>query len=102
MSLKKETTFTLGFKIVKRDTFNHVANKPIKLQHTTDGHYKYYVMTILSVGNSSLTNFTVKCEYGKIGNAASVKKHGFQTEEQAVNFVRTKLKQQLKKGYVIK
>lgn len=97
---KKDTKFTLGFKIVKRDNAI-VSGKPIKLQHTTDGHNKYYTMTILDVGNSNLTNFTVKCEYGKIGNSPSAKKHGFQTREQAVSFVQTKLKQQIKKGYVI-
>ncbi len=91
--------FKLGFKIVPRKEFLITDN--VKLECTTDSHNKYYHMTIQHQGNSPLTNYTLLVEYGRIGNSPGTKKHGTQYLAGARKLLQTKLRSQLKKGYVI-
>lgn len=86
--------FKLSFQKKRNTGIDHVH-----LEHTEDGHSKFYIMQLLTVGNSSLTNFTVAIKFGKIGAAGSIKKHGFQTLSDAYKFINKKLGQELRKGY---
>ena len=84
--------FSFGIKL------NFKATKPkyltyVRLQHTTNGHNKYYIMTI-NPFNSVIT------EYGKIGTLGSSHEKNFKSIEEAQNAVTRKLKEQLSKGYI--
>lgn len=94
---EKPVPFSFGLKINIGE--RKKERNMIKLECKDGIHNKFYNIEFLPKGNSSLTNFTVRCHYGKIGNAPQFKNHGFQTEADARKFMAKKLSQELKKGY---
>src|SRR5688572_12070575 len=63
----------------------------VRLEHTEDGHNKFYIIQLLRKGNSALTNFTVSITYGKMNTPGSTKNHGFQTTDDAYKFINKKM-----------
>ena len=96
----KETieNFSFGLKLNFIDKKVSISNM-IKLTNTEEGHNKFYYIELLREGRSSVTNFIVRCHYGKIGNIANYSNHAYRTEIDARKFMTKKLGFQLKKGY---
>jgi predicted DNA-binding WGR domain protein len=97
---KDQASFSgFGFKInfVEKKTEHGLDH--VKLEHTTGGHNKYYIMQLLMQGNSPETSYTVKITYGKMNSVGGTKKHGFKTLGDAYKFIAKKLAQEIKKGY---
>lgn len=94
-----ETSFTgFGLKL-KFEKKRNIGIDHVRLEHTENGHNKFYVIQLHKKGNSTATNFTVSITYGKMNTQGSVKNHGFQTLEDSYKFINKKMGEKIRKGY---
>lgn len=94
--------FSFGIKIKKKEGITSNANE-VRLQHTTEGHNKFYHMFIGEnpVSTKLSDAWTISIIFGKIGQIGNTKTIHFPFESAAQEFLRKKLKSQLKKGYYV-
>lgn len=97
--MSEEQKFSFGLKLKKMTAKPNLYRRKVRLEHTEDGHNKYYELEFLNKGNSSATNFTIQITYGKMGSIGGVKRHGFVHEETAMKFMMSKIGEKRKKGY---
>jgi predicted DNA-binding WGR domain protein len=97
--VKKKKVFSFGIKL-KFDPKKEADKNFIRLVHNTDGHNKFYHLTLLEEGNSSGTYYTVVIGFGRIGTLGGTKRHGFITAEDARKFMENRLREKTRKGYV--
>lgn len=91
---QKPLSFKLTFK-KKRD----VGKDFVRLEHTENGHNKFYTMELVRKAFSPDMNFTVVIKYGRIGTAGSDTRSQFKEEKEAYKFINSKLGEKLAKGY---
>lgn len=68
-----------------------------RLQHTTNGHNKFWNVTMTATAPNAVT---VDCHWGKIGTAGMSKTFRFTSWDEANDFARGKYLEKLDKGYV--
>jgi predicted DNA-binding WGR domain protein len=90
--------FSFGLKLNFSGKANRMKDK-VRLEHTQEGHNKFYEISFIPKGNSSQSNFTIHILYGKMGTQGSVKTHGFQEEQKARDFLNKKRGEKIRKGY---
>lgn len=100
-TLDPNQNFSLGIKLSFKKRRNANIDH-VHLEHTEEGHNKFYIIHLHNHGNSDLTNFSVWITYGKIGTTGSISKHGFDTKEAAYKFINKKKGEKIRKGYKIK
>jgi predicted DNA-binding WGR domain protein len=101
--LTPEEPFSFGLKIKIAGSKKKTDRNKVRLEHTTDGHNKFYEIEYLGIHDAIRspinTNYKIKITYGKIHTQGSVSQHGFNNEEAARHFMEKKIQEKLKKGY---
>jgi predicted DNA-binding WGR domain protein len=88
--------FSLGLRIKR---IERKDTDSIYLEHTTDGHNKFYNMHIIDSITDKEFPFIVATEFGKIGSNGSVVRSKLKTKGDANKYISMRMDQKLNKGY---
>jgi predicted DNA-binding WGR domain protein len=69
------------------------------LQHTEDGHFKFYRVEVEETVTTGQINYMVTCTWGKIGTAGSASNTIYLNQKDALKFADGKIGEKLGKGY---